>query len=671
VKVSPDGKRVAIIRDDNQTWVLPVTNGIPDLGRRVLVPTFPATPTVGRDVCWDAAGNLYVVSSGAELLRVWSPGGDTTATTRSDGSFSVDVVAVPEVSVMLTDASAAEEGPDTATFTLTRTEDPANPLTVNYTLTGTAINGTDYETNVLSVTFGANESTATVTIIPIDDSIAELGETVVLTISPGTGYLPGFPASGTTGIADDELDIVTVTAVEATAYERLPQDTITFRVDRLGETNSELFVIYEPNGGTAVHQSDFTGADGQGLPGTVLLLPGQLSQTITVAPLDDSNLEGDETVGITILPGLDPYTPGTPDTAFATIVDDELPPGVVLFSDDMDTDTSADWIVRFGANNGIYDADLRWAFDYTTLNPSIPPSPHSPPGSTKGLFLQVNRTNGVPTSLGGAAGVNLYPAGRTFSGNFALRADMYLSYDITPAGSTEHALLGLNHSGLLTNRFTITTDASFANGSARGGDGVWAAIGTDASNTRDYAAYFPTNADTVPGLYTNRSAASVAGLVSAPPYTLAGSPGNRANNSTRTWAEVELGQSNNIVTLKVNNSVIYSFANPSGFTSGDIMIGHNDSADSVGSTNNFVIFDNVRVVTYDARITSVQLLPGDQMQIDFVSPGQESDFHLDSTPGFSPAAWGEENSAVLTARPVGFRFVVARSGDARFYRVRR
>jgi hypothetical protein len=665
VKVSPDGRRVAIIRDDNQTWVLPLTNGIPDLGRRVLVPTFPTTPTIGRDVCWDAAGNLYVVSSGAELLRVWSPGGTTTATTRSDGTFSVDVVPVPEVSVTLTDADASEEGPDAITFTLTRTEDPSNPLTITYTLTGTAINGTDYETNALSLTFGANESTATVTITPIDDSIPELGETVVLTISPGAGYLPGFPSSATTGIADNEPDVISITAVEGQAYERLPQDTITFRVDRLGETNSELFVVYEPNAGTATHQSDFTSGDGQGLSGTVLLLPGQLSQTFTVVPLDDLELEGNETVGIMILPGLDPYTPGTPDTAYGTIVDNELPPGAVLFSDDLDADTSADWTVLFGANNGVYDADVRWAFDYSTLNPPIPPAPSSP-GTTLGVFLQVNRTN---AQANGAAAVNLYPNGRAFSGNFALRADMYLSYDTTPAGSTEHALLGLNHSGLLTNRFTLTTGNPA--GSTVGGDGVWAAIGTDASNSRDWAAYYATNAASLPHLYTNRSAASVAGLVSAPPYALAGSPGNRSASGTKTWAEMELSQSNNVITLKVNNSVVYSFPNPSGFVSGDIMIGHNDSADSIGSLNNFVIFDNIRVVTYDTRITSVQLLPGDQVQIDFISPGQVSDFHLDSTPGLLPEAWREETTAALTVLPAGFRFVVARNGDSRFYRIRR
>jgi len=48
-----------------------------------------------RDVAFDAAGNLYVVNSSAERLRVWSPGGPSTTITGSDGSFQV-INAVPE-----------------------------------------------------------------------------------------------------------------------------------------------------------------------------------------------------------------------------------------------------------------------------------------------------------------------------------------------------------------------------------------------------------------------------------------------------------------------------------------------------------------------------------------------------------------------------------------------
>jgi hypothetical protein len=45
----------------------------------------------GVQVDFDAAGNLYAISNASELLRVFSPGGDTLAITDSTGTFSIDM----------------------------------------------------------------------------------------------------------------------------------------------------------------------------------------------------------------------------------------------------------------------------------------------------------------------------------------------------------------------------------------------------------------------------------------------------------------------------------------------------------------------------------------------------------------------------------------------------
>jgi len=661
--VSPLGDYAAVINiETNGITVVPLNNGIPDITNRLVFHGFGISTPQGREVAFDAAGNLYAVSSGAQALRVFSPGGTTTAITGSDGSFQV-IRPPARVSVVATDPSANESG-DSGTFTITREGETSSDLTVFYVLTDSAVNGTDYETNVLSAVIPAGASSVDVVVTPIDDLIAEFGEAVTLTVTGTAQYDIKSPAIATVTISDNERALINIIALDSNAYERLPGDKLVFQLERLGTTELELIVAFTVDGGTALPDGDFT-VPGFQPPSRAIIVfaAGDVRKTLTVDVLDDGETEGDQTVVFTVVNDFDEYSPGPTNVATGIIVDNELPPGIILFSDDFDTNSSANWTVRFGANNDIYDADIRWAFDYNTLVPPIPPAPNSP-GTTLGLFLQVNRTN---SAANGAAGLNLYP-GRTFSGNFALRADMYLSYETTPAGATEHSLLGLNHSGMLTNRATITSNST---NDSLGGDGIWAAIGTDGSNSRDWSAYFATNANTLPHLYTNRSAASVAGLISAPPYAIAGAVGNRSASTTKTWAEVELGQSNNVVTLKVNNSVIYSFPNPSGFTSGDIMIGHNDPADSIGSRTNFVIFDNVRVVTFDARITSVQLLPVDQLQIDFVGLGVAGDFHLDSTPNVSPANWNEETTAVISTLPQGFRFTVARSGDTRFYRIRR
>ncbi len=103
------------------------------------------------------------------------------------------------------------------------------------------------------------------------------------------------------------------------------------------------------------------------------------------------------------------------------------------------------------------------------------------------------------------------------------------------------------------------------------------------------------------------------------------------------------------------------------------MIGHSDQFDSIGlggTNGNFVIFDNVRVVT-TLFITSVALIEGGRVQIDFVAaPGQSSNFRLQSSSELSSASWVDENTAVPSTTPQGLRFAVPRNGDFRFYRIR-
>jgi hypothetical protein len=663
--VSPQGDFAAVINlETSGITILPLVGGLPDLANRLGFDGFPGIPGgQGRDVAFDAAGNLYAISSGAQTLRAFSPGGRTTAITGADGTFRV---VRPSAVKVIALAPVINEGGSAGVFTICRTGDTNQDLPVAYLLSGSATAGSDYlagASAAASATIPAGATNVEIVVTPVDDALSEPVESVILTLVGSAQYDLGSSASATLTIADDDLAIVSITAIDARAYERLALDGLKFLVERIGQTNSDLSIEFGL-GGTANSASDYTGENGGGLPVRIGLSAGQISQSLVVQPFNDDVLEENETVIITLYSGSTEYEVGTPNRAEGVIVDDELPPAAVLFSDDLDADTSATWIARFGANNGIFDAEVRWAFDYGALG--IPSAPNSAPGSTRGLFVQVNKTN---AAAGGSAAINLYPAGRSFSGSYALRFDMLLNFGAT--SPTEHALAGINHSGLLTNRVTQSTDA---NHTTRGGDGVFVAIETDGTDNRAWAAYTVTNAGSVPVWLTNRSAAEIAWLLSSPPYAAAGSPGVGPSEE-KSWAEVELAQQDGVITLKVNNGVIYSFPNPSGFDRGNILIGHSDQFDSIGSggTNgNFVLFDNVRVVSRDLFITKVELIGGGQVQIDFVSsPAQLADFHLQSSTDLSPASWADENGAIFSATPEGFRFVVARNGDVRFYRIRR
>lgn len=88
--ISDDGW-MALIRNDNAIHLVKVDAGLIDFNSHILLYPKPAT-TIGRDITFDAAGNLYTISSGQALLRVYSRGGHTRAITASDGTFQISEV---------------------------------------------------------------------------------------------------------------------------------------------------------------------------------------------------------------------------------------------------------------------------------------------------------------------------------------------------------------------------------------------------------------------------------------------------------------------------------------------------------------------------------------------------------------------------------------------------
>ncbi len=97
----------------------------------------------------------------------------------------------------------AHEGTESAaTLTVTRIGSTGG-LTINLTLSGTATAGSDYQ-SFTSVTIPDGSSSATISIVPIDDTESEGNETVTVTLTSGTGYSLGGTYSGTVTIVDND-----------------------------------------------------------------------------------------------------------------------------------------------------------------------------------------------------------------------------------------------------------------------------------------------------------------------------------------------------------------------------------------------------------------------------------------------------------------------------------
>ncbi len=103
-------------------------------------------------------------------------------------------------------APAAETGPLAGSFALTRTGATNTAVTVYYTVSGTASNGSDYLTMAGNLALPAGVSVTNLVISPIGDNIAEGTETVSVTLLASNQYAIASPHNAVLSILDRPVD---------------------------------------------------------------------------------------------------------------------------------------------------------------------------------------------------------------------------------------------------------------------------------------------------------------------------------------------------------------------------------------------------------------------------------------------------------------------------------
>ncbi len=329
----------------------------------------------------------------------WSLG-PTDATT-SYGGWNLDDIqllaenGLSSVTVTATDSTAAETGNNTGVFTLTRTAPTTNILNVPYTLSGQA--GTaDFQPLSGTATFAINASTTSVVIKPVDDAELEGTEAVVLTLTSGAGYGIGASSNATVFITDSDQPVVTIAAEDAVAKEN-PIETGAFRITRTAPLTSPLSVVLTASG-TAL-----LGTDYQLTPAALTIPAGQASALVLVTPMNDSDIEGEQTVILTVTSNGLPYAVGYPSAATVRIIDDDVPTVTLTATDANAAEAGADPAVFEFTRTPPLDKPLTvyYGFDYagstadwgdcTGLSSSIVIPSNSP--SARLTITPVNDTN--------------------------------------------------------------------------------------------------------------------------------------------------------------------------------------------------------------------------------------------------------------------------------------
>ncbi|MCT7991018.1 SBBP repeat-containing protein [Laspinema olomoucense] len=328
---------------------------------------------------------------------------DGTVTVATPVTVSIDVNPVT-VSIEATDPDATE-GSDTGEFTFTRTGDTSNAMTVNFTIEPSihwtrpqAVSDTDYKAIPTSITIPAGESSVTLTIVPIDGNLVEWPETLRLKVAEGDGYeISTTENLDTVVIWDNETPELRLmgewysgqpTNFHQASYVSESGNNETFLLRRIGSLAEDLTVYYSLPG-TAT-----SGEDYQELPGSITIPAGQHDVHFKLIPIDDSEVEGDETVEVTLTP--DPsytfkYAQGRIwDRIPVTIVDNDSKPTVKITASDNQAseygdpgqftitrtgDTSAPLTVDYWISTRLWHEDT-WhkaknGIDYDSISESI------------------------------------------------------------------------------------------------------------------------------------------------------------------------------------------------------------------------------------------------------------------------------------------------------------
>ena len=269
------------------------------------------------------------------ILTLSSPG---NATRGSDYIHTYTIIddeteessSIPTVDFNTTSSNGAESVSSKAiTVDLSDSHDQA--VTVAYAITGTATaSGTDFTLANGTLTIAAGQTSGTITIASIvDDSLDEVDETVILTLSSQTQSNLGSDQVHTYTISNnDNPPVVDFNTTSSNGAESVSSKVIT--VDLSTASSKAVTIAYVITGTATASGTDFTLSNG-----TLTIPAGSTSGSITIANIINDTLdEADETVILTLSsPGN--ATLGSDRVHTYTISDNDDPPVV-----DFNTTTS-------------------------------------------------------------------------------------------------------------------------------------------------------------------------------------------------------------------------------------------------------------------------------------------------------------------------------------------
>jgi Calx-beta domain-containing protein len=353
--------------------------------------------------------------------RLSAPGGGGTLGTPTTTAVTILENDTAGAFQFSSPAYAVSEGALSAAITVTRTGTSlAGGVPIGYsTSNGTATAGSDYKAVSGTLTFAAGVTSMSFTVPIINDGRVEDPETInlALNVPPGSPGALGVPTTAVLTIHDNDTPNIRF-AVAAQSVTEGKKATVV--VTRGGSVSAAATAQYEVVvGGTATGD----GVDFELANGTVSFAAGQVSASFSVKTMDDTLLEGPETILIRLSNPSPGTTIGARSETSLTILDNDSA-GVMQFS-------AAAYSVAENVPGGVFK--LRVVRTGTKLASGVTVDYAVTGGSA---------TNGVDYTL--ATGTLTFAAGQT-----SLAIPVVIQDDVDPEGS-ETVVVTLSRGSIAT-----------------------------------------------------------------------------------------------------------------------------------------------------------------------------------------------------------------------------
>ncbi len=268
-------------------------------------------------------GNGYILSISSTGHCITIVDNDPPPSASSSGSGGGGGGTQPEISSVSspdTPAVTIDGGPSVtegvpAVFTVARDGDHSEELRVLLRISEETAGGQDFvEEGDAELMIPAGSASATLTVPTVDDALDEPDGAVTVEVRMSEEY-DGTPSS-TMQVKDNDLLAASFEPASSDHLENAGNLEIEVKLDQA--THSALTLGYEVSG------SATAGSDYSALTGTIPVPAGTTGVAIPITILDDGEVEGDETLILTLKDG-DGYRAGDAGQHTLTITDDDEP----------------------------------------------------------------------------------------------------------------------------------------------------------------------------------------------------------------------------------------------------------------------------------------------------------------------------------------------------------